>query len=257
MAPAARKALGYLAVTPASRARVRLFCFPHAGAGALAYAGWLRAYGFAPDISVVPVRLPGRESRLRQPCVTDPGRLLEDLHDELAPFLDAPYAFYGHSLGALVAHAFAVHHLQRGGDAPQLVAVGGCGAPHVRTSLIDTVGPGDADIMRFLRHTGGLDARVAGRPLWLRSLLEVIRGDLALARALRTGPHGTLPCPIFAVAGRQDTIAPRRAVEAWRRYTHGEFATAEIDGDHFFVRGSDLPRLLRSTLAGLNPVAAP
>src|SRR4051794_34726781 len=49
---------------PRLHARARLFCFPHAGAGASAYRLWPN--GLPTDLEVCAIQLPGRESRLRE-----------------------------------------------------------------------------------------------------------------------------------------------------------------------------------------------
>jgi surfactin synthase thioesterase subunit len=51
---------------PAPTARHRLFCVPHSGGGAATYKHWARR--LAPDVEVVAVRLPGRETRFREPA---------------------------------------------------------------------------------------------------------------------------------------------------------------------------------------------
>ena len=87
------------------RAEVRLFCFPHAGGGASAYHQW-------PDllpewVDVAPVQPPGREQRIAEPPIDDLARLIEALAGGLADQIETPYAFFGHSLGALVAYELA------------------------------------------------------------------------------------------------------------------------------------------------------
>ena len=44
-------------------ARIRLFCFPHAGGGSAGFYQWKRILGH--ETEVFPVHLPGRENRLK------------------------------------------------------------------------------------------------------------------------------------------------------------------------------------------------
>jgi surfactin synthase thioesterase subunit len=81
-------------------AQRRLFVFPHAAAGASAY----RLAAYLPDaVEVCTVQLPGRENRLAEPALTS----LDDAVAALAPLIadhtDLPYAFFGHSMGSLIA----------------------------------------------------------------------------------------------------------------------------------------------------------
>ncbi len=53
---------------PRPRARLRLFCFPHAGGGASAYKTW--GDNLPEEIEVCAIQLPGREDRLGEAAFT-------------------------------------------------------------------------------------------------------------------------------------------------------------------------------------------
>src|SRR5947199_2686785 len=90
--------------------QLRLFCFPYAGSGTSIYRGWAAA--ITQDIEVFPVALPGREHRLAESPIDDIHLLAAALGEELAGVLDPPFAFFGHSMGALLAFELA-RHLRR------------------------------------------------------------------------------------------------------------------------------------------------
>ena len=110
-------------------ALVRLFCFPYAGGGASVYRGW--ASDLPDFVEVCPVQLPGREGRFREPAFTRLGPLVEALTESLRPCLDRPFAFFGHSLGALVAFELS-RRLRREGRRP--VRLGRSSAHHFGTN---------------------------------------------------------------------------------------------------------------------------
>ncbi|MBO8188127.1 thioesterase II family protein [Streptomyces spirodelae] len=238
---------------------LRLFCFHHAGAGALTFARWRR--GFEPGVCVLPVRLPGRETRLREPRITDARRLLDDLEAQLGPLLEQPYALYGHSLGALVAYRFAQRVRHAGRPAPVLVGLGACPPPHLPTPLTDQSELPDAALLAALNRYGTLPSYLFERPHWLRTLLSTMRDDLRLAASLRavggaadTGRDEPLDCPVHAFAGTRDEAAPLAAVAQWRDWTRGPFAAHAVPGGHFFVRDTALPELLAAQLRSSAPV---
>ncbi|NUK49162.1 thioesterase [Streptomyces lunaelactis] len=240
----------YLAVAPGISElpdpALRLFCFHHAGAGALAFARWRPR--FPRDVQVLPVRLPGRETRLREPRITDSAQLLAELDANLGPLLNVPHAFYGHSLGALVAYRFALHRTRAGHRPPVLVGVGACAAPHLPTPLVEQADLPDDRLLAALARYGTLPPYLFERPKWLGILLSTMRDDLQLARSLREGSGGALSTPLHAFAGSEDMVATVPTVAAWSRYTSAAFDLRTVAGGHFFVRGADLPTLLAAQL---------
>src|SRR5262245_51196446 len=108
-------------------AAVRLFCFPYAGGAASAFRGWARS--LPGSVDVCPVQLPGRESRFREPAFTRLGPLVEMLAESLRPCLDRPFAFFGHSMGAIVAFELSRRLQREHGRQPLRLFVSGCGAP--------------------------------------------------------------------------------------------------------------------------------
>src|SRR3954469_937665 len=110
-------------------AQMRLFCFPHAGAGASAYREWETE--LAGTLQVCRVQLPGREERVREPAFTNVLRLAEVLADELEPWFDRPFAFFGHSMGALIAFELTRELRRRALPLPAHLFVSARRAPHL------------------------------------------------------------------------------------------------------------------------------
>src|SRR4051794_29442466 len=98
------------------QACTRLFCFHHAGGGASAYLSWQAR--MSTRIEVCPVQTPGRENRFSESPLTDLASLADSITMALVPYLDKPYALFGHSLGALVAFEVARRVRRRGLSPP-------------------------------------------------------------------------------------------------------------------------------------------
>lgn len=238
----------YLATRQEGTAR-RLLCFHHAGAGAMAFAGWRQRVG--PGVTVLPVRLPGRETRLREPLITDGRLLVEELESDLGPLLDEPHAFYGHSLGALVAYRFALHRIGIGRRPPEVLLIGACPAPHLSSRLLETAArPGltDERLVGLLTDEESMPEQLLRRPERLRTTLATLRADLRLARGLRTTPPTALPCPLWAFAGSRDPMVSVAEIRAWQLCTASRFHLRSVPGAHFFVRGRELPRTVGEVL---------
>ena len=80
---------------PLIQPSLRLFCFPYAGAGTSIFRTWRER--LPSDIEICAIQLPGREKRIREPLIKDLSSLLDKLVPALLPYLDRPFAFFGHS----------------------------------------------------------------------------------------------------------------------------------------------------------------
>ncbi|MFC4497978.1 MULTISPECIES: thioesterase II family protein [Streptomyces] len=227
---------------------VRVLCFHHAGGGASAFASWSRALG--PGWEPLGVRLPGRETRLHETRITRHDALLDQLDHDLARLLDSPYVLYGHSLGGLVAYAFAQRQT-RLGNPPLALLVGASPPPHVQPTLALMGDTDDQRLLAALSRLGGMPAEVLNRTGVLRRKLELIRDDLRLAKSLRAACHEQVAVPLLAFAGDRDPVADRSTMLGWSRYTTGPFHCHDVPAGHFFHTDPDFPALLRTHLARL------
>ena len=91
---------------PNPGAGLRLFCLPFAGGGPQEYHAW--PAGLPAAVEVCAVNLPGRGRRFGEPVHRRSSPLVDDLTAGLAPWLDRPFALFGHSMSALLAFELAL-----------------------------------------------------------------------------------------------------------------------------------------------------
>jgi medium-chain acyl-[acyl-carrier-protein] hydrolase len=222
---------------PSPSARLRLYAFPFAGGGASVFFPWAAA--LAPEIEVWAVRLPGRETRLREPALTSFAATLAALQREVAPRLRPPYSFFGHSLGALVAFAFAQELQRRAAPLPETVIVAGARGPDLPDPESPIGGLPDAAFFTELRDRyNGIPPAVLAHPELLELVLPLLRADIRLYEDFRHTPGPPLPCHLAAFGGKSDPIVSADGLAAWRAQTSGAFQTQLFDGDHFFLQSS-------------------
>ncbi|WP_079127448.1 thioesterase II family protein [Streptomyces sp. TP-A0874] len=223
--------------------RLKLYCFSHAGAGVSGFGRWRTRVG--PDVDIRPVPLPGRDHRRRERRITDRRMLLADLLRTLGPPPSGPYVLYGHSLGGLVAHTATRALEEAGMNPPVLVVVGASPPPDAAAELVRDAELSDEELLRHLRRLDAVPADARPEGVWRRAVLPVLRDDLRLARSLRDGADKPVAAPLLAVSGRGDPLATPRTMADWRHWTTGPFFERTLPGDHYFLRGRALPRLLR------------
>jgi surfactin synthase thioesterase subunit/glycosyltransferase involved in cell wall biosynthesis len=216
-----------------SSPEVRLFCFPHAGGGAAAFARWQSA--LPSRFGVCPVRLPGRESRAAEAPFEDMAALADALARVIQPLADRPFVFFGHSMGAAVAFEL-VRQLRRDGrPLPRGLIVSGARAPQYRAGWTPPASPSDQEFRAQLRRLEGVPAEVLDNEPLMRVLLPVLRADTALYRNYVYSVEPPFDLPLRAYGGAADPNVREEHVEAWSCQTTRSFAARIFDGGHFYV----------------------
>lgn len=212
--------------------RLRLICLPPAGSGAGAFHAW-RPY--VPEhMELVPVELPGRGSRIDEPVPDDLDALVEALLHGLEPELNLPYALFGHSFGAVVAYELALRIERAGLRPPSALLASASRAPHLPLMREPISAGSDDELIAWLLSTGGLPRELLAFPDFLSDLLTAVRGDLALAEGYVIPHPVAVSCPLFTLAGEDDTVAPVAQVRPWAAYTPAEHRTRVLPGGHSF-----------------------
>jgi medium-chain acyl-[acyl-carrier-protein] hydrolase len=215
----------------------RLFCFPYTGASASIFRLWPES--LRPDIDVCPVELPGRGSRLREPPFSRLGPLVDALRDGLRAHLDVPFAFFGHSVGALVAFELARRLRREGAGEPVLLAVSGAAAPQLESHAPAVHDLAEPDLMDHLRRLRGTPTRVLEHGDLIRMMLPTIRADFALHETYRHVDEPPFTCPLVTFGGLDDASVPPHLIRPWRAQTRGPFSAYLLRGDHFFVHAAE------------------
>ena len=212
---------------------MRLFCFPYAGGGSLVFRSWGKA--FSPEIEVCSIQPPGREERFTETPFASFGPYLEELTEALAPWLDRPFAFFGHSLGALVS--FECARVIRAGSrkAPVRLYVSGCRAPQLPCRDAPRAALPEPLFLDELRKLNGTPAEVLREPALMALLLPLLRADFAVFESFRYRDEPPFSYPIHAFGGLSDPQVLRKDLEAWACQTTGEFSLRMMPGDHFFL----------------------
>ena len=221
---------------PSPRARLRLFCFPYAGGGASIFRAW--ADDLPPSIQVCPVQLPGRESRLREPLFTRLESLVATLGQAIRPYLSMPFAFWGHSLGALICFELARTLAQQNAPDPIHLFVSGRSAPQIQSTGSSIHQLPDPEFIAELDRLNGTPAEVLQNAELMGLLLPVLRADFAVNESYIYAAGEPLDCPISAFGGLQDNLTSRDKLEAWRHQTRGAFTLRMFPGDHFFLHNT-------------------
>lgn len=214
-----------------SSARLRLLCFPHAGGTPLTFRNWPR--WVSDDIAVEAVSYPGRLERIDEEPVDDMLHLLETFEEAYYAAPPRPTVFFGHSMGAAIAHEMTLR-LAGTPWRPLLLVVSGRAAPHLAKGR-GVAAQGDEAIVADVVHLSPDSAKAMAEPELRELLLPAIRADYALIDAYPMQTRPVVDIPILALGGANDPIVTSQEARQWEGYTNGIFAYREFEGDHFFL----------------------
>ncbi|MDZ4802377.1 MAG: glycosyltransferase [Bryobacteraceae bacterium] len=213
-----------------------LVCLPWAGGGTLQYLRWRAALnGVAMPVAV---RLPGRESRLKEPPLESMDAILDVLEPAVKKL--GRFALFGHSMGGGIAFELARR------IRPELLIVSAARAPQYRMRPSTAPEPTDAELIDQIRAHGG---QLPEQGLDL--LLPALRADTRLYRQWVFAGGEPLDVPIVACGGADDPSVHREHIEGWSEQTTAEFVAHEFPGGHFYLSSAESQFLvtLRNHLA--------
>ncbi|MFD8316238.1 alpha/beta fold hydrolase [Kitasatospora purpeofusca] len=239
---------------PVSAPAARLFLLHHAGGSHLLYRGWAEL--FPGDWELCLLEAPGRGSLQGLPLIDDCEQLVDYFHAAIAPLLDRPFGFFGHSMGALIAYQLT-HRLLREREAlPAWLGVSAYGAPGGAASGSSPHLMADDELRAWLRSGGGSPPQLLDNDDVWRKFAPVFRADFKLVDtwAAPRSPE-PLPVPLTAFAGRGDTLIGEDRLLAWQALATDFRGLERYDGGHFYLL--EQPQQLAAAITAAIRPAAP
>ncbi|HEX3682913.1 MAG TPA: alpha/beta fold hydrolase [Bryobacteraceae bacterium] len=219
---------------PKTDPRVRLFCFHHAGGASDLFSSWTKELD--PSIEVALIQLPGRGSRFREPAITSMDAVIQQLAGALTPLLEHPFAFFGHSMGGLIAFELA-RLLERRQINLGHLFLSGCPAPQARTNRrVSTMN--DQQLVAFLSAMNGTPPDVLEHPELRDLIVPLVRADFHLVETYSFKPGARLRAPVSLLLGSNDPETGPADVGLWSELTEAPCNMRQFDGDHFFVKAN-------------------
>lgn len=236
---------------PNPRSKIRLFCFPYSGASASLYYPWVE---ILPDtIEVCPIQLPGRGNRVSEEPYFSLKQLIPDALTALLPYLDKPFAFFGHSMGALISFELARSLQQEKLGIPHKIFVSGHNAPQLPDPTEPIHNLPENEFIVQIKSMNGTPDEVLDDPELRNLIFPILRADFSVCETYVYRQAGPLNTPICACGGLQDPYIDRDGLNSWREQTLSEFSIRLFPGDHFYLN-NDRIYLLQAIAQEINLV---
>jgi medium-chain acyl-[acyl-carrier-protein] hydrolase len=172
--------------------------------------------------------------------------LVEVLVDALHPHLTTPFAFFGHSMGALISFELTRLLRREGIAGPRYLFVSARRAPQLRDDnplLHDQ--PECILVEQLTSRYNSIPKTIVDDAELREMFLPMLRADLAVCETYQYVQEEPLDCPISASGGIDDRQVSQIDLEEWRDQTKADFSLRMFPGDHFFLKSSQ-KQLLRA-----------
>lgn len=217
-------------------AKLRLVCFPYGGGGASVYAAWQK--DLPETIELCPVQTPGRESRFAEPPIIRMPRMIDLLMEVLPPYLDRPFALFGHSVGALMAFELARRLRRQGLRAPEWLFVSAHPSPGLPPRLPRVSRLSKTEFLRAMRGPYEMDPELLDQEDLMELVFPTLRADYELDETAPVTDEPPLDLPLSAFGGSGDPEATEAEIQDWARHTTGPFRYRMLPGKHMFINTS-------------------
>lgn len=217
--------------TPAPAAPLRLVCFPHAGGSASYYFPLSRA--LSPEFDVFALQYPGRQDRYKEPFVETIDEMAEQITAELAAVPAGPVAFFGHSMGAVLAFEVTRRLEAAQGRAPVTIFASGSRAPSRYGD--EREHKDDRDLVDVMRQLGGTDPRVLENKEMLETFLPAFRNDYRALQAYHRGTDIGIGAPVVVMTATDDPKTSVADASAWHEHTSAGGTVHTFSGGHFYL----------------------
>ncbi|MFD8546315.1 thioesterase II family protein [Streptomyces sp. NPDC059649] len=234
-----------------------LVCFAHAGGAATAYFSLSAALSASADVLVV--QYPGRQDRLNEPAVTDLRQLADRIVTALEPWRDRSLAFFGHSMGAIVAYEVALRMERGQGAGPVGLIVSGSTAPSLqRDAGVHLMN--DEELTAQMAQLAGTPPALLADEDFLATVLPSMRSDFTAMETYKDTAGSKLSCPISGYAADRDPRVSCEGLLTWGEYTTAGLTIEIFEGDHFYLHSPEqeqkVTRCLTRDLAAFTRHAA-
>ncbi|MCX6319460.1 MAG: thioesterase domain-containing protein [Bacteroidetes bacterium] len=226
---------------------MNLITFPFAGGNKFSY-NVFRKY-ITDNFNLIQLEYGGRNTRIREGLALTMEAVVKDLKKFVLPYINKPYAFYGHSMGSVAAYLMIHELIKSKLPLPVYLFVSGRGGPCVAPKPPIRYLLSREKFIDELRVLGGSPDELLYDKEVMDFFEPILRADFEAIETYKYVETPAFPVPVTAIAGTDEDISDDE-LKQWGKTTILPLKTVRIQGAHFFIfeKPYELTELIRSTL---------
>jgi medium-chain acyl-[acyl-carrier-protein] hydrolase len=233
--------------------KLKLVCLPYAGGSSTIYSNW-KNY-LHPRIELNPIELAGRGKRFSEPFYHNFSDAVDDVYRLIKDDIDySPYAFFGHSMGSILAFELANKIRGLKHQEPIHLFLSGRYPPHLRKEREILHKLPDNEFGEEILKKGGTPKEFFSNVELVSVLLPVIKADYRILETYEYFPNNfKFEYDISVFGGQSDIDIPLSDLNEWRLYTNKECKIYEFRGGHFFIHEEkeNIVKIINHTLINI------
>lgn len=212
--------------------KIKLFSFPFSGGNFLSYK---KLEQLLPEfISLNTIDLPGHGLRFSEPLLNDIDEMANDMLVQIKTELDLPYAFFGHSLGALLAFVLTKKLQDLKMPLPSHLYVSGHAGPSIQSITENIHLLPTKNFFEKLQLLGGLPDEFLENDELISLYDPIFRADFEACTCFRYKKAEPFNLPISVFYGHNEDIS-QAEIETWKIESTKHVNILKCYGNHFFI----------------------
>ncbi len=189
------------------------------------------------NVELVAIQLPGREERFGEALLDNIDDIINNLFLHF-DYIDKPFVFLGHSIGALIAFEFARILRMKGQSQPKHLIVSGTKAPQIPLKKTPIHNLPEIQFIQELKKYNGIPDDILQDKEIMSIFIPIIRADFRVSEIYSYQHQSPMDFPITALGGSNDDTFYYNDLEQWKKQTNTYFQLYRFPGDHFFINSS-------------------
>jgi surfactin synthase thioesterase subunit len=218
--------------------KIKLFCLPHAGGFAMYYNKWKSH--IEKNIEIIPLELSGRGRRMSEDYYNNFDEAINDLLSQVIVELDgSQFAFWGHSMGAMLAYELAHKIMEIKNQEPINLFMSGRYPPHIIKNKKSIHLLCDEDFIEEIIKFGGMPIEVLQDKNLMEVIIPILRADFKIIGSYEYVKRANkFNCDIVALTGNEDNEVKTQSLLQWEEHTNGSCYVHELGGGHFYINNN-------------------